>query len=957
MPIFAQSYMSVTGNVVDITATLEEPDRIFIQPGGFIEVPERPLEVRKGVFAITVGSLDKDDPSLTSVGRTQFHCLPIMVDVFRVGDATPIASAMTPSGSVEVDTGPVAIATRPLTGNPLSETTLEVDAGTVDETQPYTRSRWTVRLTNSTDRVAWVGYRFRYIRDSSLVTGAAIPLATLNNAFALVLKALAPAASARDGTLTIQISPEIAEYTDSLASGGSIVHDLSLGPIDIAGELVSLAAAVVSGHDVLLEVDQQWAKRDAGYRASLTTADSEDTREFIRRLISSNDKWRDRWHDTILGNDVAVRLNIALTDIDFTLRQLWIEDVTLAQIVEASTRLYLIFKRHGAWSPAHFGLGHALVFTGARNTGLAAALDFLNAAPDISQKIADYANGLIPTIHRYFAEVLLRMVHNQYEKRYIDAWIEGGTVFVRFCDDPADPGALPRVEPAGEGGTGAGTESGGGGISSRVTGHVGRGSGSGTAEPVDVPPDPVGLVPGWFKLGSIRSVQRLDQVETIVVVMMENRSFDHMLGRLSRKWPDKGYICYPDDATNSVHGQSPLKMVPARDVQFNKTYFAISVDPYHGTEHVLAQINGGRMDGFSRDIMTKPDPIDRRPQVPMTYYDEADHPFFYYLAENYMVCDMWFAAHPGGTYPNRWATLSGTMPELKNFPPDDRRMGYIKTPTIFDFLTNPDPQLNVEWVYYESNLGMLRMYDRYRLDDQRVLPYDAPGVGFKARAEAGTLPPVVFIEPRITGIPPLAQASDDHPPANILRGMDFLGDVYQTLRFSPHWRRSMLIITYDEHGGFYDHVPPPGTPLGDPAWVGGFPKLHPQGETFLGVRVPTFIVSTFVKAGSVSHVIFDHTSILKTILVRHRGKLRHNTFGVFGGRVPMMNQLGAALNQWIAVDGQPPPPASPPRTGDNFGDVPAPRLTMSSLSADMLADVDEVPYRFSLARAMMPKRS
>jgi hypothetical protein len=106
------------------------------------------------------------------------------VEAFRVGDSTPVASITTKSG-------PVAA---PTADNPHSDynTRLDVDAGSVDETKPYTRGKWFVRLTNNTDRVAEVGYEFRYIRDTSLITEATIPLSVLNNAFALVLKALAP---------------------------------------------------------------------------------------------------------------------------------------------------------------------------------------------------------------------------------------------------------------------------------------------------------------------------------------------------------------------------------------------------------------------------------------------------------------------------------------------------------------------------------------------------------------------------------------------------------------------------------------------------------------------------------------------------------------------------------------------------------------------------------------------
>ena len=393
--------------------------------------------------------------------------------------------------------------------------------------------------------------------------------------------------------------------------------------------------------------------------------------------------------------------------------------------------------------------------------------------------------------------------------------------------------------------------------------------------------------------------------------------------------------------------------------------FDFRADPYHGTSHVKTQINDGKMDGFSRDIMTKPDRVDQVPQVPLTYYDETDIPFFYKLADEFMVCDRWFAAHPGGTYPNRWAFLSGEMPHTRNFSPDDPQMGFIKTRTIFDYLTSA----RIEWAYYESNIGMLRMYDRYRLDNTRVLPYGEKGEHFAARANAGQLPPVVFIEPKITGIPPLEQASDDHPPANILRGQEFLEGLVRILQNSPHWNTSMLVITYDEHGGFYDHMPPPGTPLGDSEWLvpdgsggmtGGFAKMHPEGTTHLGPRVPTFIVSPFVEPGSVSHAIFDHTSVLKSILVRHRAKFRRNIFALFGGRVAQINHLGEALNRPVHEGPRVATRMAPirkVRTPQNYGDVPMPPITLESLRVEAREGRDEVAYGFALARAMMPKRS
>lgn len=963
MPVFTSSNMSVVeGNVVEIRNDISAPQPLFIQPGDFVELPETPLAIRRGIFSVSIGSLDKNNPATVSGGRTSFNTVPIKVEVFKSGNPDPLKSVETMSGS--------SLAPDPEHPTRSYLTKFDIDAGPANESGHYTRTNWRIRLTNNTDRIAQVSYDIRYVRDSSLITEQAIPLGVLNNTFGILLNALSPTASLNGSELTVRISPEIAEFSSLVAEDGQMVFDLSDQlPAVVAGvrsELVALKVALVPGSDALREVDDKWQQTDAAIRAAAGGGTLD--RALTEAKIAANNKWRDTWHENIDPSDTAVKLYVALTDVNVLLGHLWTEEISLGEIADPRARIFMIFKSHTAFLPEQFGKGYALVFTPAHYEGVLLRIaDAFGLAPDISDKIAKTISDHIGKIHGYFAEVLIRLVHDMYTKRYIDCRIVDDNVLVRFCDDPADPGAFPRIATTPEPGSGDGA---GGG----ETGRGPRGPRSSdlrpggvvpTRAPGETEPEPLGVVPDGFRLGSDEAIARLDQVHTIVVVMMENRSFDHMLGRLSRIRPDRGYLCYPDDATNTVPGRSPIKMIPARDIQVGKTYYAIQVDPYHNTSHVEVQINDGKMDGFARDIMTKPDRIDQVPQVPLTYYDEQDIPFFYQLADQFLVCDRWFAAHPGGTYPNRWAFLSGQMPYTSNFPPDDPRMAFIKTPTIFDYLTSA----GIEWAYYESNVGMLRMYDRYRLDNTRVLPYGREGEHFAARANAGQLPPVVFIEPKITGIPPLEQASDDHPPANILRGQEFVENLVRILQSSPHWNRSMLVITYDEHGGFYDHMPPPGTPLGGPEWLvpdgsggmtGAFAKIHPDGATHLGPRVPTFIVSPFVEPGSVSHVVFDHTSVLKSILVRHRAKFRRNIFALFGARVAQINHLGEALNRPVPDPQTLSTRMAPIRvrhTPGNYGDVAMPRFTLDRVSVEAREGRDDVPYGFTLARAIMPKKS
>ena len=106
----------------------------------------------------------------------------------------------------------------------------------------------------------------------------------------------------------------------------------------------------------------------------------------------------------------------------------------------------------------------------------------------------------------------------------------------------------------------------------------------------------------------------------------------------------------------------------------------------------------------------------------MTMYGEGDLPVFYKLADDFVTCERWFSAHPGPTWPNRFATVMGSIPELDNFENDDPRIGFLKGQTIFDLLTSH----GIEWKVFESDLSLIRMFDSFRLDDQRVVPIDDP---------------------------------------------------------------------------------------------------------------------------------------------------------------------------------------------------------------------------------------
>jgi phospholipase C len=250
----------------------------------------------------------------------------------------------------------------------------------------------------------------------------------------------------------------------------------------------------------------------------------------------------------------------------------------------------------------------------------------------------------------------------------------------------------------------------------------------------------------------------------------------------------------------------------------------------------------------------------------MSFYTADELPMYEFLANNFAICDAWHSAHPGETQCNRFATLTGIIPSLTNFDLSDRRLAYYKGNTILDYLTTQ----RVDWVYAEGNIGFLRMFDRYRIDVSHVIPYnigqEQDGDSFVRRVESGNLPSVSFIDPSFIDIPPAWDANDDLPPADVCRGQQLVRHVYSLLSMADTWAKTLLLITYDEHGGFFDHGIPlgmAGSPDSTP-----FPGLHPEGPQHLGVRVPAFVVSPWVSGGTVFHTPYDHTSIVKTILQR-----------------------------------------------------------------------------------------
>ena len=357
----------------------------------------------------------------------------------------------------------------------------------------------------------------------------------------------------------------------------------------------------------------------------------------------------------------------------------------------------------------------------------------------------------------------------------------------------------------------------------------------------------------------------LEKIDHVVVVMLENRSFDHMLGHLSLAGRRPEIDGLRPGLANEYQGRAyPVHHLAAT---------ALQMDPDHSASAIDRQIANGAMSGFvasAAATLATGGVEDGDPGCVMGYYDGADVPVYDHLADQFAVCDRWFASVPGATLPNRLYALCGAAAGSR----DDRP---AHLPPLYhqrSFVRHLDAG-DISWRWYSFDPGTLRLADaRYRLGhhdrfgyfSKTGLPWKTvfditvnPKIpSFLEDAAAGTLRSVSWIDPAFTNFNPLGlPVNDDHPMADIQDGQDLVLAVYDALASSPQWDRSLLVIVYDENGGFYDHVPPPQATDDKPEMFGRY-----------GVRVPAIIVSPWIEPRTVSHTLFDHTSIIKTILLR-----------------------------------------------------------------------------------------
>jgi phospholipase C len=313
-------------------------------------------------------------------------------------------------------------------------------------------------------------------------------------------------------------------------------------------------------------------------------------------------------------------------------------------------------------------------------------------------------------------------------------------------------------------------------------------------------------------------------IEHVVVVMMENRSFDHFLGWLPGANGRQAGLTYFDNS-GMAHSTMPL----APDYQG-----CSHPDPDHSYQGARVEYNGGACDGWLK--------AGSNDTYSIGYYTQSDLPFLGNAAQACTTFDNYFAAILGPTYPNRIYQHAAQTDRL-----DDSILPISTLPTIWDRLA--DHSLSRK--YYYTDFPVLALWGSRYVGISNLI------ADFFSDCAAGRLPRVSFVDPGLLG-EESGLSNDDHPHADIRNGEVFLNAVYQAVTTSPNWPNTVLVINFDEWGGFFDHVSPTHAPIPTSDAALGSDGLR-------GFRVPSLIISPWSPRGTVVHDLYDHTSVLKMI--------------------------------------------------------------------------------------------
>jgi phospholipase C len=356
----------------------------------------------------------------------------------------------------------------------------------------------------------------------------------------------------------------------------------------------------------------------------------------------------------------------------------------------------------------------------------------------------------------------------------------------------------------------------------------------------------------------------LDELKQIVVLMMENRSFDHMLG----------FSGSPAWLVGGLNGDesNPDSQGGAAQVSNDANYAGdLTPDPGHSGFDTLTQLYGDpstpvtqdpTMTGFVRSYEGKTgtgNPQDAH-RI-MKCFLPGSLPVLTRLAQQFCVCDNWFSSLPGPTFPNRAFVHAATSLGRVDMGVDWRKL----SPTIYERLA----ENHLDSVIYYHDSTMASTFDGLAGNPDFFGSFDDD---FIPACENNDLPTYSFLEPRFANSPggngqPAFSASDQHPDHNVREGEALIQTVFNAVWGNPKVRNStLLVIVYDEHGGTFDHMRPPTTinPDGN-VWTNDGSTLDPSFDfTRLGVRVPAVLISPYIAPGVIDHRVYDHTSIIAT---------------------------------------------------------------------------------------------
>ncbi|KZV21803.1 hypothetical protein F511_02961 [Dorcoceras hygrometricum] len=354
-------------------------------------------------------------------------------------------------------------------------------------------------------------------------------------------------------------------------------------------------------------------------------------------------------------------------------------------------------------------------------------------------------------------------------------------------------------------------------------------------------------------------------IKTIVVLVQENRSFDHMLGWMKRLNPEieglTGTESNPLSSSDRIYYSDESGYVePDPGHSYAATYEQIFGVPWSESHTQLAV--APTMEGFAQQAETVEKGL---ANVVMNGFKPDQVPVYKELVSQFAVCDRWFSSIPTLTQPNRLYVHSATsFGATEN---DNKMMiqGYPQK-TIFESLDEAGYDFGIYYQYPPStlfyrNLRKLKYVRKFHQFDR----------DFKEHCREGKLPNYVVVEQRYFETKLLA-GNDDHPSHDVSEGQRFVKDVYEALRSSPQWNEILFVIIYDEHGGFYDHVPTPVTGVPNPDGLVG-PEPYKFNFDRLGVRVPAILISPWIEPGTVLHgpsgpyptSEYEHSSIPATV--------------------------------------------------------------------------------------------